>query len=422
MRNRCLHKIRTRHSSQPLKIKKQKLAKAIFSEWFCKFDIPAQIHTDGGKEFVNKLYRELFDLLNIEHTKTTLAHPQCNAQFEVFNKTVKKYLASLVDDTMLDWENFLPALMLSYNTCYHSTIATTPFELLFGAKPRLPSFPNLDIQRVHYGESISTERYQLLQKIRFIAKNIAKSNQDTSKENFDKNAMPHSFNIYDLVWYEDFAPLGKNPKLTPKWSGPAKITEINDTNARILLPNGKTKVLNVMCLKKFFSDKSDSQNDSDSEKVTPENLDFNTEPKISGPMTRAMKKLIDHKNAAQLAINVLCDLSKKHCAMCEWEQECSDNPLLFDPNFAHQFIKERQSWLINKQSMCAKCKLQLGQHLADNQAQNDTQTSSSIHQQCHHFKQNQNSSKNSDKDAFPFQEFSSKQLINIQNTLCAKTI
>ncbi len=104
-----------------------------------------------------------------------------------------------------------------------------------------------------------------------------------------------------------------------------------------------------MRLKKFFSDKSESLNDNE---IVPETLDFNAEPKISGPMTRAMKKLLDHKNAAQLAINVLCNLSKKHCAMCEWEQECSDNPLLFDPNFARQFIKECQSWLINK-NQCA---------------------------------------------------------------------
>jgi hypothetical protein len=143
-----------------------------------------------------------------------------------------------VDDTTLDWENFLPALMLSYNTSYHSTIATTPFELLFGNKPRLPSFPNPDIQQVHYGEYTSAELYQLLQKIRFIAKNIAKDNQDNSKTNFDRKALPLLFNIEDLVWYEDFAPLSKNPMLTPKWSGPAKITEIYDTNARILLPNG----------------------------------------------------------------------------------------------------------------------------------------------------------------------------------------
>jgi hypothetical protein len=148
------------------------VAKAIFSEWFCKFGIPAQIHTDGGKEFVNKLSNELFTLLNVSHTKTTLAHPQCNMQVKVFNKTVKKYLASFVDDTTLDWENFLPALMLSYNTSYHSTIAMTPFKLLFGEKPHMPSFPNPEIQRKNYGESTSAERYQLLQKIRFLAKTL----------------------------------------------------------------------------------------------------------------------------------------------------------------------------------------------------------------------------------------------------------
>jgi hypothetical protein len=33
----------------------QTVAKAIFEQCFCKFGIPAQIHTDRGKEFVNKL-------------------------------------------------------------------------------------------------------------------------------------------------------------------------------------------------------------------------------------------------------------------------------------------------------------------------------------------------------------------------------
>ncbi len=75
-------------------------------------------------------YCNNFSIYAVEHTKTTPAHPQCNTQVEVFNKTVKKYLALLVNDTMLDWEHFPPALMLSYNTSYHSIIATTPFELL----------------------------------------------------------------------------------------------------------------------------------------------------------------------------------------------------------------------------------------------------------------------------------------------------
>jgi hypothetical protein len=78
--------------------------------------------------------------MNISHTKTSPAHPQCNAQVEVFNKMVKKFLQSFVDDTTLNWETFLLALAISYNTSYHSTIATTLFELLLGEKSWQPSF------------------------------------------------------------------------------------------------------------------------------------------------------------------------------------------------------------------------------------------------------------------------------------------
>ena len=104
--------------------------------------------------------------------------------------------------------------------------------------------------------------------------------------------------------------------------------------------------------------------------------------------------------------------------MCEWEQECSDNPLLFDPIFARQYIKERKSWLINKQSICAKCKLQLGEHLLDNQA-----ASSSIHHQCHDFSTSDKipAAKHDEinfTDNFPFQDLNSNELINKQKELC----
>jgi hypothetical protein len=48
--------------------------------------------------------------------------------------------------------------MLAHNTSYQSTIATTPFEFLFGVKPKLPSLPAPDIERDHYGETIAAER------------------------------------------------------------------------------------------------------------------------------------------------------------------------------------------------------------------------------------------------------------------------
>jgi hypothetical protein len=96
------------------------VADAIYKEWFSKFGIPAHIHTDIGEEFVNKLSAKLFQLLKVSHTKMSLAHPQCNGEVDVFNKTVKKFLQSFVNDTTLNWE------MCFQHWHSATTLATTP--------------------------------------------------------------------------------------------------------------------------------------------------------------------------------------------------------------------------------------------------------------------------------------------------------
>ncbi len=316
------------------------VADAIFKEWFCKFGIPAQIHTDGGKEFVNKLSAEMMELMNVSHTRMSPAHPQCNLQVEVFNKTVKKYLASFVDDTALNLETFLPALALSYNTSYHSTIATTPFELLFGEKAQLPSFPNKDIQKVHYGETTAAERFNLHQKLRKMAHENATSNGQKTKEQYDKKAMPHSFKIGDKVLISNNFDTTKNPKLVPNWKGPGKIIDINDTNAKIKFKN-KIKVLNVAKLKHFYENvKKSVDKESDTrqfdqnfnrpdEKALTDFSDIFNKAQREGPITRAKAKLIKYKDAAQLAlillksetdtIDSLCDPCD-NCGCCESEE------------------------------------------------------------------------------------------------------
>ena len=82
---------------------------------------------DSGKELVYKLLAELFDILDIQHTKTAPAHPQFNAQVKNFNRPIKDYLSLYLHDHTLDWEKFLPAMEFAYNMCYQSTIGTTLF-------------------------------------------------------------------------------------------------------------------------------------------------------------------------------------------------------------------------------------------------------------------------------------------------------
>ena len=63
---------------------------------------------------------ELYKKLDIKGSKTTPAHPQCNSQAKIFNKTLAKYMKTVVDETTLNWEWYLAPLMFSYKTSYHS--------------------------------------------------------------------------------------------------------------------------------------------------------------------------------------------------------------------------------------------------------------------------------------------------------------
>ncbi len=93
---------------------------AILKRWICRFGLPLKIVTDQGEEFTNQMVQKLFRALDIKHTTTSSYHPQCNSQVEVYNKTIAKYMAAFVDETTMDWEVYVLALMFPYNTIFRS--------------------------------------------------------------------------------------------------------------------------------------------------------------------------------------------------------------------------------------------------------------------------------------------------------------
>jgi hypothetical protein len=216
----------------------------------------------------------------------------------------------------------------------------TPFELLFGKKAWLPSFPNEDIQKVHYGETTAAERFNLLQRLRKIAHENATTNGKKTKEQYDKKAMPHSFQVSDKVLISNDFDTTKNPKLVQNWKGPGEIIDINDTNTKNKFKN-KIKVLNMAKLKHFYENikKSiDKEGDTrqfiqnfnqPNEKMLTDFSDIFNKAQSEGPITRAKAKLIKYKDAAQLAlillksetdtIDSLCDPSD-NCGRCESEE------------------------------------------------------------------------------------------------------
>lgn len=65
----------------------------------------------------------------------------------------------MLDNSTLNWEDQLPALMIAYNTRVHKSIATTPFFLTSCLDPNLPHF-DLDEPRPIYFDDVPTLAYQ----------------------------------------------------------------------------------------------------------------------------------------------------------------------------------------------------------------------------------------------------------------------
>ena len=274
---------------------------AIFNRWICRFGLPLEIITDQGREFNNKMSEELYSLLKIHYQTTSARHPQCNSQAEVCNKTIAKYLNSFVDKSTLDWEQYLPPLMFSYNTSFHRSIKNTPYMLTFGMEPRLPSFPNPDLKEKFYGESSAAEMFQKLQLARQLATENNLEATSKNKTKFDEKAKPHSFAINQLVLLEEYNFLGRNQKLSPKFSGPHIILNLKGThNAEILMKNKRKVIVNVQRLKPYFSsefsDLVDSKTDFPStSKENNKNDDLHIPPIINNA-NELSEKVIDDAN------------------------------------------------------------------------------------------------------------------------------
>ncbi len=76
---------------------------------------------------------------------------------------------------------------------------------------QLPSFPNKDILKIHYGKNSAAEQFNLQQKLRKFAHVV--TNGQKAKEQFDKKSRPQSFNIGDKVLKANDFDTTKTPKL-----------------------------------------------------------------------------------------------------------------------------------------------------------------------------------------------------------------
>ena len=225
---------------------------AIFNRWICRYGVPLELVTDQGKEFCAELADKLYEKLKVKHTTTTPAHPQCNAQAEVANKTIAKYLTNVVDSSTLDWEPYLPPLAFSYNTAVHRTTKMSPYFLTYGRDPRLPGLGGAH-EPVDYGEDPVSEWLKRLNDARRLAEQNSWTSNEKYKDYHDEKHKDHKYVVGQQVLVDVRNFLGKNRKLAPNWEGPYEIVRLWDNGVVDVRTPKRDWRINIQRIKPFFN-------------------------------------------------------------------------------------------------------------------------------------------------------------------------
>ena len=61
-------------------------ARSLVSEFIERFGCPPELHSEQGRNFESRVFKEVCDILNIVMTRTTPYHPKANGQMERTNR------------------------------------------------------------------------------------------------------------------------------------------------------------------------------------------------------------------------------------------------------------------------------------------------------------------------------------------------
>ncbi|RWS23791.1 pol polyprotein-like protein [Leptotrombidium deliense] len=248
------------------------IAKFIKNNIICRYGPPRFILSDRGAVFLSNIVKSVIDLYPpTEQQFTSGFHPQCNANVERVQGTIKNILKPYVNIKENDWDLYLPHCQLAYNTKIHETTKYSPFELLFNFKPDsvfdIENNPNINVQNEIFSE-VAKEKY---------AKQIAEAKirldkkQKYNAQRVNDKLRSQIFIVGDIVKLKNRSSFLESRKLNKNYEGPYVVLKRNSihvyTNQSLINHKKRLKV-NVEHLEHFVLRDSlfeNTQNDSDSD-------------------------------------------------------------------------------------------------------------------------------------------------------------
>ncbi|XP_035830165.1 uncharacterized protein LOC110945054 [Helianthus annuus] len=110
----------------------------IWEQIICRFGLPLRIVTDNGTNFAADNLQRWFKELHIEHTFSSVAHPQGNGQVEAVNKSIVDGIKARLGTQRRGWVDELLSILWAHRTMPKISNGETPFSLVYGSEVMIP--------------------------------------------------------------------------------------------------------------------------------------------------------------------------------------------------------------------------------------------------------------------------------------------
>ena len=213
------------------------IARLLVEEIVSRHGVPAEILSDRGKAFLSGLMKEVTQLLGIHQTNTTAYHPQTDGLVERFNCTLITMLAKTTQKGGRDWDQKLPYVLFAYRASEQQSTHESPFYLLYGHDPRLPTEAALTPAKARSQVDLREYSIYLTEKLTEtwdLARTHIKRAQKQQKLAYDQHARTLNFLVGNRVFlFKPAEKTGEGRKLARAYHGPYRVVKLADNNAHI---------------------------------------------------------------------------------------------------------------------------------------------------------------------------------------------